>query len=121
VVEQEGRTLNLEIRKAKVVSSGSAAAMVPPVVQPMPGNMNPAVVQSVVPNPTPADEQKRLEAVAQEVARRRALREQATNQLQAMPAPAVIPPAQQPAAAQPPAQNNNNAGRRGPIPNRQQR
>jgi len=35
----------------------------------------------VVLNPSPADEQRRLEAVASEVARRRAMREQATQQI----------------------------------------
>ena len=39
------------------------------------------MTQAVVLNPTPADEQRRLDAVAAEVARRRALREQATQQL----------------------------------------
>lgn len=86
-VEQDGRTLVLEERKSKIVSSGSAAAMPQPAM-PMPANMPnvaPAVTQSVVVNPTPADEQKRLEAVAAEVARRRALREQAQQNMQANP------------------------------------
>lgn len=82
-VEHEGRTLTLPEREAKVVSSGSAAqVMPPPMPMPMPApNVNPAVTQSVVVNPTPADEQRRLEAVAAEVARRRALREQASQQM----------------------------------------
>jgi hypothetical protein len=42
----------------------------------------------VVLNPTPADEARRLEAVASEVARRRAMREQASQQVnQGMPPP----------------------------------
>jgi len=54
-------------------------------------NVAPAVTQSVVVNPTPADEQRRLEAVAAEVARRRALREQASQQVSqgVVPTPAT--------------------------------
>lgn len=81
-VEHEGRTLTLPEREAKVVSSGAAPQMVAPAPVPMPApNVNAAVQQTVVMNPTPADEQRRLEAVAAEVARRRALREQAAQQL----------------------------------------
>lgn len=83
-IEHQGRTLTLAMREAKVVSSGSAAQamMPPPPPMPMPAsNVAPAVTQAVVLNPTPADEQRRLEAVAAEVARRRALREQATQQI----------------------------------------
>jgi hypothetical protein len=90
-VEYQGRTLTLAGREPKIVSSGSAPAMPPPmpVAAPMPA----AVTQSVVVNPTPAQEQQRLEAVAAEVARRRALREQATQQInQGGPPPGVVPP-----------------------------
>lgn len=99
-IEHRGRTLTLAMRESKVVSSGQAAAMVPPA-QPMPmpvaqPNVSTAVTQSVVLNPTPADEQRRLEAVAAEVARRRALREQAAQQLgpgnQPVPPPPPLPP-----------------------------
>lgn len=79
-VEHQGRTLTLPMRVAKVVSSGSAAHAMPPPPMPQ-ANVPSAVTQSVVLNPTPADEQRRLEAVAAEVARRRALREQATQQI----------------------------------------
>jgi hypothetical protein len=55
----------------------------------------------VVVNPTPADEARRLEAVASEVARRRALREQASQQMgQSPPMPAPQPQVQ-PQPAQP--------------------
>lgn len=125
VVDHEGRTLTLELRKSKIISTGPAAqVMVPPTV---PGaaqpNMLPAVTQTVVPNPTPADEQKRLEAVAQEVARRRALREQASTALNQGVAP-------QPNVAQPQATPGvlpaNNAAptagpRRGPASDTRQR
>jgi len=81
-VEFQGRTMKLALRMAKVVSAGSAAA------QPgMSGNPS-AVTQSVVLNPTPADEQRRLDAVATEVRRRRMEREKAVQASQ----PAVNPP-----------------------------
>ena len=92
-IEHQGRTLTLAMRKPKVISAGNAAQMLPPPATPAtPVNVAPAVTQTVVLNPTPADEQRRLEAVAAEVARRRALREQATQQLNqaggaALPAP----------------------------------
>lgn len=88
-IEHGGRTLTLAVREAKVVSGGNAAqaAPPPPVTTAQPANVAPAVTQSVVLNPTPADEQRRLEAVAAEVARRRALREQATQQVTQSPQP----------------------------------
>lgn len=91
VVEHEGRTLTLPERESKVVSSGAAPQMVVPPPMPMPApNVNAAVQQTAVINPTPADEQRRLEAVAAEVARRRALREQAAQQLNnTRPAPPI--------------------------------
>jgi hypothetical protein len=80
-VEHQGRSLTLPMRVAKVVSGGSPVPMAPAAVAPPPAaNVAPAVTQTVVVNPTPADEQRRLEAVAAEVARRRALREQASQQ-----------------------------------------
>lgn len=99
-IEHGGRTLTLEERAAKIVSSGNAAAMaMPPPPPPAVPNVAPAVTQSVVVNPTPADEQKRLEAVAAEVQRRRALREQAQQQMTQgappQPAPPAMPPQQQ--------------------------
>lgn len=81
-IEHGSQTLTLQLKAAKVVSSGAAPVGLPtppPVAMP---NVSPAVMQTVVPNPTPADEQRRLEAVAAEVARRRALREQAAQQAQ---------------------------------------
>lgn len=107
VVEHQGRTLTLAQRVSKVVSSGSAVQNMPPP-PPVMTNVPPAVTQSVVVNPTPADEARRLEAVASEVARRRALREQASQQMgQPQPMPAPQPQVQpQPQPAQP----------RGPVP-----
>lgn len=107
VIEHGGRALTLAERKAKVVSGGNMAAVPPPAV-PMPAqpaNVAPAVTQAVVLNPTPADEQRRLEAVAAEVARRRALREQATQQMSQGTQPQVQVP--QVAPAQPAANQRN--------------
>ena len=70
-----------------------SAQAAPPIASVMPSNVPSAVTQAVVLNPTPADEQKRLEAVAAEVQRRRALREQATQQGgQMQPTPLTVPP-----------------------------
>lgn len=69
-VEQQGRLLTLTLKAAKVASA--------PAGGPRPGAATP-VGGPVVLNPTPADEQRRLEAVATEVRRRRALREQASH------------------------------------------
>jgi hypothetical protein len=102
-VEHGGKTLTLAEKKAKIVSAGSAAqAMPPPPVPNPPSNVPSAVTQAVVLNPTPADEQRRLEAVAAEVARRRALREQATQQ-QGNPSPQPMQIQQQPQAMPQPA------------------
>ncbi len=98
-LEFQGRALTLAMRKPKIVSSGSA-----PQVLPAPAgaqaNVPPAVTQAVVLNPTPADEQRRLDAVAAEVARRRALREQAAQQLQPGAAASPAAPQVMPAPAQ---------------------
>jgi hypothetical protein len=94
-VEHGGKTLTLAEKKAKIVASGAAQPMPPPPAPP-PANVPPAVTQAVVLNPTPADEQKRLEAVAAEVARRRALREQASQQINQPPQPVPQVAPQQP-------------------------
>lgn len=97
-IEHEGKTVTLQRREAKIASAGPAAQLLPamPVA-----NVSPAVTQSVVVNPTTADEQRRLEAVAAEVARRRALREQSGQQLNqgAAPAPMLVPPQMAPPPA----------------------
>jgi len=63
------------------VADAAAPAAPPPSVAPAgPAiTVTPAVTQTVMVNPSPADEQRRLEAVAAEVNRRRALREQASR------------------------------------------
>ncbi len=104
-VDYQGRALTLAQHVAKVTSAGVAPNF--PGAMPNPAaNMPPAIAGSVVVNPTPADEQRRLEAVASEVARRRQMREQAAQQSgQAGPA---APPMMQP----PPNANPQNVGPR---------
>lgn len=98
-IEHQGKTLTLAEKKSKVVSSGNPAQAMPPPPQAAPNPSVPnAVTQAVVLNPTPADEARRLEAVAAEVARRRALREQAA---QATTPPAAPPQVPQQQAARP--------------------
>jgi hypothetical protein len=76
-VEYQGRTLRLVLKAAKVASAG-------PVMGGVMGNPS-AVTQTVVLNPSPADEQRRLDAVAAEVRRRRQEREKAAQEAQASP------------------------------------
>ena len=74
-VEHQGRTLTLALRTAKVAS---APVNVPQPAQPAPGPNGPQPIGGpVVLNPSPADEQRRLEAIAAEVNRRRMIRQQA--------------------------------------------
>ncbi len=109
-VEYQGQTLTLEERKSKIISSGNPSAMMasapamPVAAAPAPPTapvVAPAVTQSVVVNPTAADEQRRLEAVAAEVARRRAMREQSQQQSAPGSAPGVVPSPAGPARQQP--------------------
>ncbi len=74
-VDHAGRTLTLALKTAKVASAPMmaqpAANFAPPPSAPQP------IGGPVVLNPTPADEQRRLEAIAAEVNRRRMIRQQA--------------------------------------------
>lgn len=98
-LEHHGKVLTLEEPKAKV-AAGAAPALPPP--PPVPSNVPAAVTQAVVLNPTPADEARRLDAVAAEVQRRRALRDQAAQQVnQGVTAPVGAPPAMGPAQVPP--------------------
>ncbi|MBL9200918.1 MAG: hypothetical protein JNL39_10455 [Opitutaceae bacterium] len=92
-IEHRGTIHTLPIRKAKVVSGGPVPTGLPPPM-PAPANVAPAVTQSVVVNPSPADEATRLQAVAAEVARRRALREQAQTTVNQAQSPSPPPPMQ---------------------------
>jgi len=76
-VDYQGRSLHLVLHTAKVASSGSAPAGPPDGRGGQ--QANPALSATVVLNPTPADEQRRLDAVAQEVRRRRMEREKAAE------------------------------------------
>jgi hypothetical protein len=80
-VRYQGRDIKLTLRSAKVASSGTGQA----AIAGSPDALSPAVL-----NPTPGDEQKRLDAVAAEVHRRRQERERAA---QAPGAPGAAPPA----------------------------
>jgi hypothetical protein len=83
-VDFQGRSLRLVLRTAKVASSGVAGG------PGSPGNPT-AVTSSVVVNPSPADEQRRLDAVAQEVRRRRLERERAVQAAAQAPGSAPSP------------------------------
>ena len=73
-VAYQGRTMFLRLREAKVASSGMAAA--------------PTLNNGMVGQPLPADDAQKIQAIAAEVARRRMLREQ---DLQKMNAPGAGP------------------------------
>jgi hypothetical protein len=76
-VEYQGRTMKLALRTAKVASAGPGMGA--------PAGNPSAITQTVVLNPSPADEQRRLDAVAAEVRRRRQEREKAAQDAQASP------------------------------------
>jgi hypothetical protein len=78
-VEYQGRIFQLELHTAKVTSSGNGSAGSTGAVS--------NVVQAV---PTPADEQRRLDAVAQEVRRRRLERERALQPVQGGQEPQAV-------------------------------
>jgi hypothetical protein len=81
-VDYQGHSLKLTLKTAKVASAGPANSG--PLVASQ-GGPNPVAL-----NPNPGDEQKRLDAVAQEVRRRRQEREKAAQDAQSgQPAPAV--------------------------------
>ncbi len=78
VVNQDGRRVTLALHEAKVTVTGGLPPPVPvngapgAPLQPTPGGTMPNVVLK----PTPEDEQKRLQVIAEEVRRRRLAREQ---------------------------------------------
>ncbi len=80
-VDYQGRPLKLTLKSSKVASSGAAVAAAPS-----------AIASTVVVNPSPADEQKRLDAVAQEVRRRRLEREKAMQEAPPGLTPGGAPP-----------------------------
>lgn len=72
-VDFQGRTVTLALKTAKVSPAANVGPAVAAAAPPPPAS--PAVL-----NPSPADEQRRLEAIAAEVNRRRQLRQQAIRQ-----------------------------------------
>ncbi|MFT3869022.1 MAG: hypothetical protein QM715_11240 [Nibricoccus sp.] len=83
-VEYQGRSLNLQLKSIKIAAAPAMAMAGPPRPVPMPGQ--PAVAQA-----PSADDTRRLEAVAAEVARRRQARQAAAQQ---QPQPPAQPPPQ---------------------------
>jgi hypothetical protein len=73
-VDFKGQTLRLALHTAKVASAGPAGVVSSAGAAP--------VATSAVLNPTPADEQRRLDAVASEVRRRKMERERAIQDAQ---------------------------------------
>jgi hypothetical protein len=88
MVDYQGRSMHLDLHTSKVESSGPATAVTAGPRGGPPGN---PLSSTVVVNPTPADEQRRLEAVAQEVRRRRMEREKALE-AQNGQVPGGVPP-----------------------------
>jgi hypothetical protein len=82
-VQYQGRSMKLTLRTAKVASAGLASN---PIVPPQVSGGPPIAL-----NPSPADEQKRLDAVAQEVRRRKQEREKAVMDSQNGVAPPLGP------------------------------
>ncbi len=97
-LDYQGRTLTLVLHTAKIASAPvSPMPMMgasPPPAMPQP------IGGPVVLNPTPADEQRRLEAIAAEVNRRRMIRQQALQASRQQIQPA--PPGNQPPPGNPP-------------------
>jgi len=82
-VDYQGKSMKLTLKTAKVDSAGAANAAPPPPV--------PGLPSRVALNPNPGDEQKRLDAVAQEVRRRRQEREKAAQEAQNNSPPPASP------------------------------
>jgi len=99
-IDYQGSTLTLGLKAAKITAMAAPVPGAPgPIGGPM-GRGGNAITNSVVVNPTPADEAARLQAVVEAVAARRAARNQATQQQAAggVPVQTVAPAA---ATAQP--------------------
>lgn len=97
-VDYQGRSFTLGLKVGKIQAGGPA-----PALMPAPGGGNTALQGPVVMNPSPADEARRLEVIAEEVRRRRAMREAGAQAMNG-PGGIAIPPANPQAAQfQPPA------------------
>ncbi len=92
-VDYNGRTIELQLKEAKIETAAQPMPMPMPAPQmqaPRPGGVPPAMPQpqpQVAATPNAAEEAKRLEGVAQEVRRRRMMRAQAGQQGQPPPPP----------------------------------
>lgn len=93
-VEYQGRSLALVLQRPKIVAAPVTAAPAGPP------SKTPTPMPAAVLNPTPADEARRLEAVAAEVRRRRALRQQAAQMQAQQQQQGEAPPATPPPPAQ---------------------
>jgi hypothetical protein len=80
-VQYQGRSMKLTLRTSKVASAGPSGAP----------TRSPQALVNVALNPSPADEQKRLDAVAQEVRRRKQEREKAMQDAQNGGGPIMVP------------------------------
>ena len=102
-VDYRGRLLSLALAKSKIGASG---VPIMPVAGGAPGSQPPlgGPISPVVLNPTQADEARRLEAVTQEVLRRRQLRQQPAptpGMPQVAPSPTPVPQPRPPGSAPP--------------------
>jgi hypothetical protein len=105
-VEQQGRTFTLALRQSKIVSTGAAK---PNAASGPPSTPVPTTAATTRPAPTATLQQAQIDAVAAAVAQRRALRDQAAQQLsQSVP---LAPQASQPQGAPNAAGQNQNAQR----------
>jgi len=93
----DGRQIVLTLRQGKVANQGPAVSFPqpPPGVAfsqggpPAPGPSSALATVNTVLNPTPEDNQRRLQAIAEEVRRRRMLREQAQQSPSQPPQPGM--------------------------------
>jgi hypothetical protein len=95
-VEQNGKPVKLPLKRAVIQAGQPVSAMVPPMPAPNAAPANPAAANQN--RPDGAGDARRLEAVAAEVRRRRALRNSANGTRQGQPAPAATPAPAAPAA-----------------------
>jgi hypothetical protein len=82
-IDYQGSTLTLGLKAAKIAAMSATPMTVAPGGGGPMGRGGNAITNSVVVNPTPADEAARLQAVVEAVAARRAARNQATQLQQA--------------------------------------